>query len=601
MDFILQLLNITHFGADTWQLPELNSILAAAGDTSEILTLTIFGHNHEIEPYVRVSQHNHIPKLVITQSYGDISLNHEAGLNRKIFFIAVAPLDRKDLWNHMNNAFLGIQGHVRGVFITKRPQKRDTRLDLYQHLEWCWRKGFTNALILVDNKKSHQQEFEIYNYNHFIRQKVINMTGFDKTELFPDKFRNLNKFKIRTMAQFDPPRVFERGICRGKFKKRLLGYASILFQAFIKEYNAEMDLQYFSNNRSYNILDIIQRVNNDEIDLALNPYTPFKKVHLSYPLRMMQRCVVVPYPHELSKYKFFIMPFQTKVWLSFLAAWFILSLAKLFSWIYKEKYGCESGLDVGQIFLDVWRLMMFLPSFTTCCYKDFKWFNALWFCFIAGMGFIFYNLYMASLTSYFSGLIFRPTIDTLSELIKRHFAIDVVDYEIPNILDNRDLPKDFAEHLQPRYAADLLNDILLLDTNHSYAALEDRIQFALNQQLHLLRPISQVVKECLTTMPFGFLIPPHSQYEKPLNRFILRSTSAGLIDKWMLEAIQDGYCSGIINMRKPLLKVSRPLTLQHFQFGWFVLGGGYLLGAIVFMLENLRRIFKRVKIFIIYY
>ncbi|XP_065363421.1 uncharacterized protein LOC135956777 [Calliphora vicina] len=576
MDLLLQLINITALDMKTWQLHELNSIVRAADTSTEILTLAIFGESHRIEQYIRVAETNIIPKLVITRNYGDISFNHESGLNRKIFFIAVAELERKALWNHLNNAFLGRQSYARGVFITKRSRRKDSRLDLGEHFEWCWKKGFTNALILVDNEKYYQQHYEIYNYNRFQRQQITNMTNFSKLQLYPDKFRNLHKFKIRTFAQYDPPRVFDKRNCMRKYMNRLLGYVATLYEAFLKEYNAEMDLLYFSTNKSYSIMEIMQIVDNDEIDLAINPYIPIKSVHLSYPLRMLQRCVVVPYPQELSKYKFFIMPFESKVWLSFLATWFILSLAKFFGWFLKQSN--SSTLDVGEILLDVWRLMMYLPSFTVCSYKDFKWFNAVWFSFITVMGFIFSNLYMASLTSFFSGLTFKPTINTLGELIQRNITLDVVDYEIPTILNNRDLPKYFAELLRARNASDLINDIMALHANHSYAALEDRIIFSLNQQIHLRQPVSQVVKECLTTMPFGFLMPAHSQYEKPLNRFILRSASAGLIDKWYFEAIQDGYCSGILTMRMPLLKVARPLTLEHFQFGWFVLAGGYVAG-----------------------
>ncbi|XP_037810600.1 uncharacterized protein LOC119602888 [Lucilia sericata] len=585
MDFLLQLLNITLLSMEaTWQLQELNDIINAAGNSTEILTLAIFGQSQDIEPYIRVAETNNIPKLVMTRNYGDISFNYETGFNRKIFFIAVAALEHKAWWNHLNTAFLGRQGYVKGVFITKLPRRRNPRLDLREHFEWCWRKGFTNALILVDNEKYYQLEYEIFNYNLFDGQKITNMTEFNKLELYPDKFRNLHKYKIRTLAQFDPPRVFEKRECVGKHKKHFLGYVATLFQAFLKEYNAEMDLMYFNMNKSYNIFDLIQRVENDEADLAINPYIPYKGVHLSYPLRMLQRCVVVPFPKEQSKYKFFIMPFESKVWFSFLATWFILSWAKLFGWFVKHKrsaHRSSAALDVTEIFLNVWRLMMYLPSFTSCCYVHFKWFNALWFSLIVVMGFIFSNLYMASLTSFFSGLTFKPTIDTLAQLIQRRIIVDVVDYEIPTILANRDLPKALSELLHARNASELMDDILALNTHHSYADLADRIQFSLNQQIHLRRPVSQIVKECLTTMPFGFLMPAHSQYERPLNRFILRSNAAGLIDKWFLEAIQDGYCSRILTMRMPTLKIARPLTLEHFQFGWFVLAGGYVVGVVL--------------------
>lgn len=599
MNFILQLLNISLVSLDSWQMSEVGSILNAT--TREFTTIAFFGHVNAIEDFTKAEQLKQMPQLVVTRNYGNINFNDGSHINRKIFFIAVGYLHEKALWNHLSNALQGIQSRTNGVFITKRPEKKYVRLDMEEHFRWCWGKGLTNALILLDLENTNIRQYQIYNYNHFKEPRVINMTGFSKEDLYPDKFRDLNRFKIRTLAAYDPPRVFERGSCiNSNNKRQFLGYMATLFQTFLKEYNADTQLLYSNKTQVTSALEIFKLVQNDDVDLVINPCIAMEGTHLSYPIRMQRRCFVLPFPNQLAKYKYFIMPFDTEIWLAFLITWLVMSLAKIYGRYFGNQTNANRSLDVSHTFLDVWRIFICLPSSLPSYYKYHKWFHCIWFCLIATIGFILSNLYLASLTSFFSRLNFDSPINTLADMIRSNITVDAIDYELPWILHNRDLPYGLSEMLKGRNYFELMADVLSLKENMSYTALEDQIYFALHQQMHLKKPISHVVSECLTTLPFGILMPRHSQFEIPLNRFSLRCAASGLIQKWSTDSIQDGLCAGIISMRIPQLRVDQPLMLEHFQFGWFVLVGGYILGFVVFLFENMGRICKRIKIFIVY-
>lgn len=585
----------------SWHLKELNAIVSGAQSSNDIQTLAYFGGTDEIELYIRAGEERTIPKLVISDHLGEVHFKNVAGVNNNLFFVAVGELQRKSFWHYMNSALAEMQSRVRGVFITRPPNGRRSQLNLREHFEWCWHRGFSNTLILVDREKSSMQHFEMYNYNPFLVDQVYNVTLELKTNLYPDKFRNLHNYPIKTMAQFDPPRVFERRQCHGQKSQELSGYVANIFRAFLREYNASTHLINLVPNKTLNIYDILHQMNQGEIELSINPYVPHKGTQLSYPIRMLQRCVVVPSAKELPKYRYFIMPFSDDVWLCSIMAWLGLSVARLLYWLESHRR-CEcSQLDVGRTFLEVGRLMIFLPIPSTCCSRSVRWYHILWFVHIVALAFILSNLYLASLTSFFSGLSFRPQVTTLAQLVERQAEIDTIDYEIPGILENRGLPKGFAELLKPRDASALLEEVLALKRGHIYSALIDRIQFVLNQERHLLKPSKHIVGECINTVPFGFVMPTHSQFELPLNRFILRCASAGLIDKWIDESIVDAYCTRLLTTRVSDFQVARPLTLEHFQFGWYVLGGGYVTSFAVFLLENMSRILRRFKIFVIYY
>ncbi|XP_061387967.1 uncharacterized protein LOC133323026 [Musca vetustissima] len=590
-----------NFTFTSWHLRELNYIISGAHFNHDIQTLVYFGSPFDVETYIRAAEIWTTPKIVITEHTGEVHLKNDAGVNNNLFFVAIGNLRRRSFWNHMNNALSEMQSRVRGVFITTPPNGKRSQLNIGEHFEWCWQRGLINTLILVDHELPTEQRFQIFNYNPFLERHIFDSTNSTTINLFPDKFRNLHGYQIKATAQYDPPRVFERIECKGRKRQPLSGYVANIFRAFLKEYNASLYLRYYVPNKTLDIVEILQQINQGDVELSVNPYVPHKGIQLSYPIRMLRRCIVVPSAKELEKYKYFIMPFDMDVWLCFLGSWVWLSLTRLLNWTSTHRRCHCNHLDVGRTFLEVFRILTFLPVPGNCCSKSVRWYHLSWFVQVIPLAFILSNLYLASLTSFFSGLTFRSQISTLDELVKRNLAIDTIDYDIPSILENRGLPKGFTDILKPRSATDLLPEILELKPSLTFSALIDRIQFVLNQEKHLLKPTKHVVEECINTVPFGFVMPPHSQFELPLNRFLMRCAAAGLIEKWARDSIDDGYCTGMLTLSKSDFQVARPLLLEHFQFGWYVLGGGYTLSLLAFVLENCKRILRRFRIFIIYY
>ncbi|XP_075158211.1 uncharacterized protein LOC142231487 [Haematobia irritans] len=581
----------------SWQFLELEAIISAANRLRSIDTLIFFGDKTQVDFYVGAVEELKIPKIVI----GENHITQLQGFNRNLFFVAIGSLMQRSLWTHMNSSLSKIQSRVRGVFITSPTNREEFYQMIHDHMKRCWLQGLINTVVLVD--KYGSQHFEIYNYNPFLMDTVLNVTNESKSALHPDKFRNLHKYKIRIIAQFDPPRVFERRACNGKETQQLSGYVGKMFRAFLKEYNASRHILHHVANKTVGLWHLIELIKRGDVDLSINPFVPYPGVQLSYPIRMLQRCVVVPSANELPKYRYFIMPFHKEVWLSYLASWLVLSLARLSHryWNHESCSTCRC-LDVGKVFLNVGRLLISLPVPTSACnQRRIHWYYMLWFLQVMALSFILTNLYLASLTTFFSSLFLRPQISTLAELVERQLPIETIEYANSFIEENQDLPKGFLQLIKPRNGQEFLKDVLAVCPDQVYSSLSDRIQFALHQETHLIKRSKHIVQECLSTVPFGFVMPLQSHFKIPLDRFILRCYSAGLVGKWIEESLDDAYCMGLLIMRNPKFIAAKPLILQDFQFAWYVLTAGYFLSLLCFVMEHVCRALMRCRIFIIYY
>ncbi|XP_037932464.1 uncharacterized protein LOC119667245 [Teleopsis dalmanni] len=550
--------NTTQVQNYMWKLELVNDIIFSADEERRVETIVYFGESTYIESYITASSGT--PKVVETNEYSDINFYDGSATNRNIFFIAVSPLEHKSLWNHLNNAFLNMQGSVRGIFIIPR-HILEPITNLKEHFIWCWQRGFANVLVLVESK-TRTQHFDIYGYNKFPDLRIFKLSSDLRSErkYFHDKFSNFLGYSMRTPAQFDPPRVFHFFDSKSKsFKIR--GWAANMLKAFLQKHNGSLQIVELQNSSRYDILSIINQINEGELDISVHPYIPYGKVRLSYPIKMMQWCILVPFSGEIEAYEYFLKPFHSNLWVSCVVTLLYLSLVKTFaSWLMKHlKY----KVDLGQSLLHVIRLLLFLPQPSINRTKRFNWYFALCFIQASVLGFVLSNLYLTILTSLLTSLVFEPQIDTLQEMVERNIKIYVINHEIPILLSSKGIPRDFEKLFIPFNATELVRELLQLKRDKAFPAREDMSSFALSQQIHLQRPIVHIAKECITTIPVGFLIPTHSQFERVLNAFIIQAADSGLIEKWFESSIGDGLQAGIIHLRKDVPLKTRPLNLKN--------------------------------------
>ncbi|XP_054728026.1 uncharacterized protein LOC129237362 [Anastrepha obliqua] len=572
----------------------IDRVIATVHAQRAILSIAYFGAISDIEPYITAG--NTTPKFVMSPGCNDPLGGAVVAdkFSSNIFYIAVGHLTRNPMWQRMNDVLNNIQSRVRGLFVVPRHvTRRQVHVDqVSEHFEWCWRNGFINALVLVDNATGggHKTSFAVYGYERFPQFRMRQMPV--QAVWFSDKLKNFHRSSIRTTYLYDPPRVFQLKTTQNKFQ--IVGYAAQMLMALVKTHNATLDLVALDNSSRSNIMSIVDQIRRGSLDMSMNPYFFYPGVRLSYPICMQQFTVLLPSSGEIERFRYFVRPFQTHTWFCFLLGLFYLSFMRRLSDRINAYRHPHMRPSFGRGCLEVWRLLLFLPINMPSERKRFHWHNAVTHLLTAVLGFILTNLYQASLTSFLATAVFRPQLDTLTALMRHNVSINTNTNEVEFLRNSSSLPRDFGRLLKPRDAIELRNELFAFRPD-AYAACADVVDFTLEQQKHMDRKPLHECAESITTLPFGFLLPNRSPFEHIVNRFILRAEAAGLTVKWMQSAKTDGFHAGILQNRKKILPLKRPLNWEYFQFAWIVWSAGLLSASCVFALENLRHYMQRQK------
>ncbi|XP_055842630.1 uncharacterized protein LOC129909581 [Episyrphus balteatus] len=570
--FLLVLLPI-HTTSTSFQIKD---IIERTSKEKDVSTIAFFGRIYELELVLLDAADTNIPRMVFTESYGE--LYFAGDFNKHILVVACINLWHKSMLNRIDIAFHGIHAASRSVFLV--PGERYKNLQyLWRHFEWCWASGFVNVVVvfLVTN--------ETFSYTRFPQMKIFRGTLED--ELFPDRFNDLMGYPIRSPLQYDPPRVYTYIDLWGHHV--ITGYCAELFLAFLDRYNATMEEVRINNSTDYNMPGIVHLINRGKIDISIHTYMGIGGVRSSYPVRMMQWCILVPSQGEIKAYWYFIRPFQFHLWLSCLAALIGISCC-----VVLEERLRGSHYDFGRSCCNIFRFMLCLP---TCDSRPFAFRRGFRQILIFMLGFMLTNLYLAYLTSFLAKIILKPQIETLAELVQKNISILTLDFEIPILLKNMGLPKGFDRLLTPISAAEVSRpEHLINNKSLAYTVTDDKALFVLMQQIHLKQPLYTIVDECVSTIPIGFLLAKQSPFEIILNRFILSVSQAGLIYKWFNDMYSTGLKARILKVLPSTGKQALPLTMEHFQFAWIALIGGLFLATICFVLENLMEMISRFRL-----
>ncbi|XP_055910481.1 uncharacterized protein LOC129944845 [Eupeodes corollae] len=564
---------------------QIKDIIERTSKEKDISTIAFFGQIYEFElELVMLAEANaNIPRMLYSESYGE--LYFAGDFNKNILLVACIDLWQRSMLNRIDNAFRGIHAASRSIFLVPGERYKNLRY-LVEHFEWCWSRGFVNVLVIF------LETNETFSYTPFPRMHVFRRTlDADEGTLFPDRFDNLMGFPIRTPLQYDPPRVYTYVDNLGR--QILTGYCAELFLAFLQRHNATLEEVRINNSTDYNMPAIVQLINRAKIDISIHTYMDIGGIRSSYPVRMMQWCIMVPSQGEINAYWYFIRPFQLQLWLSCLGV--LIGLSFLVA-LEERLQGVH--YDFGRSCCDVFRFFLCLPSNDSRPFELRRGFRKI---LIFMLGFMLTNLYLAYLTSFLAKIILKPQIQTLAELVTKNISILTLDFEIPIVLKNRGLPEGFERLLVPISATTISRpEHLMNNRSLAYTITDDKAMFVLMQQIHLRQPRYKIVDECVSTIPIGFLLAKQSSFEKILNRFILRASACGFIYKWWSDMYATGLKAGILKVIPSTGKQTLPLTMQHFQFAWIALVGGLLLATICLVLEKIVHMVRRFRVVVVY-
>lgn len=556
----------------------LNQLVMLENQKQNIYTIACIGkaeYLHLCSQYVA----DEMPKLIFSKNSFNITLHEELGFNNNIMYIAIAALEDERILEFTNRIFEAVQVFVKGVFVVPRNMPAPSLKEIKQHFKSYWHKGLIKTFIITHNSAG----MEFYTYYRFPNFEIKQYDRLPQSFFMPH-FRNMHGYHVRVPLQYEPPRVFT--IVNKNNSTELVGYGAAMLKAFLEEHNGRAELFYPKQNNSFGIQSTVEQLRRGDINISTSTYVDtFAGIRMTYPLRMMKWQVLVPHTGKIDAYLYFLRPFRFEIWQLTIAVFLSLSLLRYYM---QRKRVARNQRDTGRAFLEVYRLILSIPTPMAKYFQRFSFRYLLFFVNAFALSFILTNSYTAILTSFLSKLIMKDQIDTIAQLVAQNISVHAVDYDIPVILRNKGLPRDFDKILISRIAPELTKEIVDLFPLQAFIAREDMTRFVLTQQAYLNLPLLHVVKETISTVPVGFLMLNNAPFLDIQDNFILRCIDSGLVDKWMQWTILDGFKGGVLIKRTEQKNAHAPLTLHHFQFSWFLITFGNITASICFLLEHIR-------------
>ncbi|XP_055917172.1 uncharacterized protein LOC129949622 [Eupeodes corollae] len=552
-------------------------IIGRLYDVYPVQTFPIFWSRY-IEPtdslFANVSQnlfHQYpIPQMHFTQSSNHEELRNSLDVNTTVSIV---------LTDHMSMEILKIvETRLRGMHLAKlvlvlREEVFLDQLRFFQN--WIWEKQFINALVLFQDKTSHQNQiFTVYGYPE---PHWVNKTGVsDARKLFMKPTKDLKNYRIEILYMEDVPRVF---VLNKNGEQRIVGRHANLIKLFAKHMN--IDLVY-NFQPHLDLEKILREFHNRNMELSVHSYSMFdlEDIGCSYPLETVRWCIMVPLRSEVPKSDYPIISFDTGTWIA--TGLSVLYIGILLRFIDPP----SSEVTQKYFFLRSLAMLMYSPNMAERMTMPTVR-QILFFAQVFVLGFILSCFYSTYLTSFCTYMVFQPPIDSVEDLVKENLRVMVIDYELEAIRTRAIYGETFLKLLYPVSYLEVNTRRAQFDGHYAYSIRQDRWNFLNKQQRGLEKVFFRLSKICFGRHFTMFPLQFDSHLRADLDMFILIVMQAGLDLFWDEEAFRMAVTMKLSKVLVEQTVVVQPLRLDYFQHvyaGYWSLIG---ISTLIFIFEVL--------------
>ncbi|XP_001995178.2 uncharacterized protein LOC6568732 [Drosophila grimshawi] len=439
-----------------------------------------------------------------------------------------------------------------------------------------WSLQFMRVLVL------HRQR--IYTYTPYPSVRYYEIKLEHSSQLFPHHMpHNLHGYVISTPAQNDLPRVFRlRDERTGVLLIR--GYGYRVLAEFLHRHNVRLIIsnagEILNLESNVNMTRINKLIGENKLEITMHPYVSIDRDLgiLSYPLHIAQNCLIMPVRNEIPRFMYLLRPFHWSSWILLLFAVIYISLALY--WL-RPGLGHSPGLS----FLVALCQLLFLSAPNHTYAPSLRYFLVALQ--LSVLGFFVTNWYSNQLSSSLTATLVGEQVNTFEQLIAQQQRILSKHHEVRMLLEQ--VPPHLKQQVERLVigseAGEQVSALLHFNVSYAYPFTVERWQFFALQQQYADKPIFRYSSVCLGAPVIGYPMRKDSHLESPLKHFIMRIQSIGLFQHWIVsdfnDALNAGYVHHIDNTRS-----FKALDLDAMRLGWFILLGGWLLTAVVFLGEH---------------
>ena len=189
---------------------------------------------------------------------------------------------------------------------------------------------------------------------------------------------------------------------------------------------------------------------------------------------------------------------------------------------------------------------------------------------------------------------------SLEEVYQNGIKAITFKYEYDHIINNKYLPREAHKDIFVlSNVKEIFDQRRGLNRTYAFLLLSDKLHFYLQQQkeLHPSEKLFALTKMCFGCYFTHFSIRDDSPFKESLDLFIIKIYMTGLLNKWMDNAIYEGFKSGMILRIKSKYSGSfEQLKLDDLKVGWWFYVFAIVNAIIFFSCEVFRnRVFGRIR------
>ncbi|XP_037713986.1 uncharacterized protein LOC119549793 [Drosophila subpulchrella] len=451
-------------------------------------------------------------------------------------------------------------------------------------LIFAYNQQFFNSMVYFESEEGVNQLFGV--------TKFPTMTFENRTDFLRYLSRAWKKvynarsdvrgFGFTTPLRQDLPHLFKS---QGHYE----GSTYRIIDTFVKFINgsfAELIMPRDAlGGQVINMKEALQLVRERKMEFCAHAYAlfmPDDELEKTYPLLVVQWCLMVPLYNSVSTYYYPLQPFAWNVWFFALGALVALALLEL---IWLRMFGGWSGHQVA--LFDSFCYIINVPTEGQLQQPSLLRFLLLVTVFFHG--FFLSAYYTSNLGSILTVNLFHAQINTMDDIVSAQLPVMIIDYEMEFLLNlNKELPEEFVKLLRPVDSAIFSEHQTRFNSSFAYFVTEDHWQFLDEQQIHLKQRRFKLSGICFGSYHLAFPLQMDSSLWRDIEYFTFRIHSSGLLNFYSRNSFGSALHAGLVE-RLPENREYTSAGLQHLAIAFILLLVMSFLAGIVFVLEMVSR------------
>lgn len=455
---------------------------------------------------------------------------------------------------------------------------------IYDLLTFAYNQQFFNSMVHFESMEGVNQLFGV---SKFPVMSFENRTDFLKYmgkiwKQVQNARSDVGGFGFTTPLRQDLPHLFQS---QGHYD----GSTYRIIETFVRFINGsfkELIMPPDSlGGQVINMKDALQLIRERKMEFCAHAYALFmsdEELEKSYPLLVVQWCLMVPLYNSVSTYFYPLQPFDWNVWFFALGALLALVLLELM-WL--RMFGGWSGYR-GAV-LNSFCYIINVPiegQLQQPCLLRFLLLATVFF-----HGFFLSAYYTSNLGSILTVNLFHAQINTMNDIVSAQLPVMIIDYEMEFLLNlNKELPQEFLELLRPVDSAVFSEHQTSFNSSFAYFVTEDHWEFLDEQQKHLKQRLFKLSSICFGSYHLAFPLQMDSSLWRDIEYFTFRIHSSGLLNFYARSSFGSALHAGLVQ-RMPDTQEYTSAGLQHLAIAFILLLVMSFLAGIVFVLETLSR------------